>query len=102
MVRAAVDESRIVVEKLSNRGFDPDFSRDDDSLLLNKCHFAFPPVLHCGTSETPGRGKKAATVFVPKGGSDPHLIWAAESRTSGVAPARFDFFPRPLSFLLRL
>src|ERR1700746_2560505 len=42
------------------------------------------------------------TACVPKGGSDPRLTWAAASRKSGFAPAQFDFFPRPLSLLLRL
>jgi len=40
---------------------------------------------------------------LPEGGSDPqNTFWAARSRKSGVAPAQFDFFRRPLSLLLRL
>jgi hypothetical protein len=71
VIRAAVDEARIVIEEFSNRRLDPDFSRDDNGLLLDECHSAFPPVSGCGASETPGRGKKAGTISVPEGGSDP-------------------------------
>src|SRR6266446_1950610 len=39
------------------------------------------------------RGKKQSARFtVPQGGSDPRTFWAAESRKSGVAPARFGVF----------
>src|SRR5258705_10961414 len=76
------------------------FLADDHSLLLVDCHSQLPPVLNCDPSETLA-GEKG-TACVPKGGSDPRLTWAAESRKNGVAPAQFDFFPRPLSLLLRL
>src|SRR5258705_6308762 len=66
------------------------FLADDHSLLLVDCHSQLPPVLNCDPSETLA-GEKG-TACVPKGGSDPRLTWAAESRKSGVAPAPFDFF----------
>ena len=36
--------------------------------------------------------KHTARITVPEGGSDPTNFWAAESRKSGVAPARFGVF----------
>jgi hypothetical protein len=93
VVRAAIDESRIVVEEFSNRRLDPDFSRDDDGLLLDECHSAFPPVAGCGASETPGRGKKAGTVCVPKGGSDLASFGRLKAEQVGSLPPDLTFFP---------
>src|ERR1700732_691695 len=91
VVGIALDKPCVVFQEFIDRLFQSNFPGCNFWCFLNDRHGVPPLVmrvcseLHCG--KTPGTIRRAA------GRERPHeLVWAAESRKSGVAPARFGVF----------
>jgi hypothetical protein len=78
---------------LVDRLFELYFPSHDPWCFLNDRH-CVPPLVICVSSELPVTVEKTAgTICRAAGRVRPHeLFWAAESRKSGVAPARFGVF----------
>src|SRR5258708_15695373 len=93
VIRVALDEPSVVFEEFVDRLLESYLPSHDPWCFLNDRH-SVPPLLMCVFfPKCLSRGKNSRhDLPCRRAGATPRTFWAAESRKSGVAPARFGVF----------